>query len=188
MTHSSRHVPSRPPRPRCPTGPARRTRPTPRRWLSPAAGSRAGRSPHATRGPGTRLYPRLACVSRSAVSTPSRRPGRARDVPVQQHISPALRSAAGNYDRRAVRTVTTDWFTVPRGELPGAAEVSLGPILADRPGCEMGALTNRRHPLPIKRQPEVRWRTCRPRLEPERHSPARWVRRSRPGRGRPFRR
>jgi hypothetical protein len=54
---------------------------------------------------------------------------------MQQHISPALRSAAGKYDRRTMRTVTTDWFTVPRGELVEAAEVSHGPILADGPGC-----------------------------------------------------
>jgi hypothetical protein len=49
--------------------------------------------------------------------------------PVQQEVQPPLRGAAGNHNRRPMRTITTDRLTIPGGELLRPAEISHEPIL-----------------------------------------------------------
>ena len=131
LTHSNLSVLPRPRRPPCPRAPLRRTQPSRRHRLRPAAERRTSRPLHAARGPRTPIGPHPACAIRSEGSTPSRPPGQdRRDAPGAEGGTATRRGSAGNHDRRPMRAIATDRLAVPGGELPWTTEVSHKLILA----------------------------------------------------------
>src|SRR5262249_23300290 len=94
-----------------------------------------------------KVFARLARPARRS-PRPVTLPGRPAVMrAVQQQVPPPLRGAAGDDDRRPVRTLTADRLTIPCGERLSTSEISHVPIATASPEPSKLSATLWIHPL-----------------------------------------